>query len=940
MINYENIQVKDYFKLYEEESKKYGNNVIILMQVGSFHEVYSTEERGPPIKKIADELDIIYTKKNKKKDISESNPYMLGFPTHSLQKFVDLLVKKNYTLVIVDQVSDPPKPVRKITNRVTPSTYIDARMSENNNYGNYLVSIVIDSGINMKKEESIMIGISAVDLVVGRTYYHEGISKNYDATYSLDDACRFLQRYPPSEVIWMSLLEENKKINKMSIDDIIEYLNLPKTTHNLERNKVKSLEKISYQRKKIMEIYNLEIEELEKLDKWNLCRLSLMICIYYIERINVELLNRLNRPEMFINDNNLHLGSGVLRELNFMDNNGIVSIIDFTETLMGKRFLKENISNPLTDEKELLKRYDDIKKNKNYIKIKEGLKNIYDMDKIIRKIELENILPMEFYKLYLSLNELMSIKEEIKIENTIFNGVNDLSMKLELYFDMSKIISLNNLDVRESIFNKGIFNDIDNIQNKIEENITSIEKLKEYLEKSLEEGKYLKDKSIIKIERNSLDGEYLSITEKRGKKLEIELKKKNIKILNITSKNYMDELEFDYRNKNCKIKGRWFENNFIEKLKLEKELVDLVRNRYRNIIKEINEEIESIKETSKFVGYLDFINSGSILLNKYHYCIPEIKNKSSSYLRVKNMRHPLVERLGVDYKPHNIVLGKKLKGMLLYGVNSAGKSTLMKSVGVNIILAQIGYPVCAESLTYKPYHNLFTRILGNDNIYSGLSSFMVEMIELNAILKRNNENTLVIADELCRGTEVSSANIIVAYMIEELSKNGASFITASHLHEIIKLENIKKLSNVCAYHLDVKYKDGDLVYNRSLEEGSGRDFYGLEIAKYIIDDKKFIKRTLELSGKLEELKCSKYNNKLVLDKCEICGSKDKLETHHIIFQKEFNKRNINKKKYNLVKNDITNLVCLCSECHDDVDRENIVINGWVNKKLDYKKIEK
>ena len=132
------------------------------------------------------------------------------------------------------------------------------------------------------------------------------------------------------------------------------------------------------------------------------------------------------------------------------------------------------------------------------------------------------------------------------------------------------------------------------------------------------------------------------------------------------------------------------------------------------------------------------------------------------------MRHPIVEKLSTDttYIPHNIELGYETdqNGILLYGINSSGKSTLMKSIGLNVILAQIGYFVSCSHFEFSPYNSLFTRISGNDNLFRGLSSFMVEMMELMAILKRNNNNTLVIADEICRGTEEKSANIIVSYM--------------------------------------------------------------------------------------------------------------------------------------------------------------------------------
>lgn len=933
MINYENIQVKDYIKLHQEQQKKYGDNTLILMQVGSFHEMYCTDKEGPPLHNIAEELDVIYTKKNKKKPISISNPYMLGFPTHALSKFVDILVKKQYTLVIVDQVSEPPKPIRKITKTFTPSTYVESKNEFSQNYGNYLVSIIIEKGINLNKNESIMVGLSAIDLTRGKIFYHEGISKNYDSTYSLDDACRFLQRFPPSEVIWTS--KEIDKINKMKLSEIIEYLNLPKTTNEIKYTKVKPLSKISFQKKKFQELFDLEIDELDNLDIWSNARLSLMLSFYYIERINSTLLRQLEKPKIFSDETNLHLGNKALNQLNFLDPEGIIKVIDKTETIMGKRFLLENLSSPLTDGTILSQRYQDIKNiSKSSDKIRKYLDNIYDLDKINRKIELETVTPSELYKLSSSLEDFLKTKDilskELSVDFSIFDKVQTIFKRINKTFDIEKIMSLNNLDVRTSFFNKGIFKKIDTVQNKLDDTENCYERLRIFLENNLEEGKFIKGKSFVKLERNLVDGIFLSLTQKRAEKIKTSLeKKKSFNIEGITLKNIDTNLDFVIRNKNCKIKGEWFNKKFKEKVELENELVTIIKEKYQEFVKELKTFTNDIKDISQTIAYLDFINSGAIIKTKYHYCLPVIQESVESFFKAKNIRHPLVERISEnEYIPQDISLGKKLKGMILYGVNSAGKSTLMKSIGINVILAQIGYPVSAEKFTFSPYHSIFTRILGNDNIYSGLSSFMVEMIELNAILNRNNKNTLVIADELCRGTEVDSANVIVVYMIEQLAKNNASFISASHLHKIMEFESIKNLESIKAYHLDVKYHKNNLIYNRELKEGQGNDFYGLEIAKYIIEDNNFSNRTLELTNKLEELKTSKYNSKLVMEKCELCESKDKLETHHIVFQKDFNKKLVNKNKFHLVKNDLNNLVCLCQKCHDEIDRNNIKIKKW------------
>ena len=160
-------------------------------------------------------------------------------------------------------------------------------------------------------------------------------------------------------------------------------------------------------------------------------------------------------------------------------------------------------------------------------------------------------------------------------------------------------------------------------------------------------------------------------------------------------------------------------------------------------------------------------------------------------------------------------------------------------------MAQIGYFVSAKILPIIHTNLIFTRINGNDDIYRGLSSFMVEMIELMSILKRNDMNTLVIGDEICRGTEEKSANIIVAYMLETLEKSNTSFITATHLHKIANLPSVVNLKKVKPYHLKVTYDEEKemIIYKRELTEGQGDKFYGLMVAKFLMQDKKFNERT-------------------------------------------------------------------------------------------------
>jgi DNA mismatch repair protein MutS len=214
------------------------------------------------------------------------------------------------------------------------------------------------------------------------------------------------------------------------------------------------------------------------------------------------------------------------------------------------------------------------------------------------------------------------------------------------------------------------------------------------------------------------------------------------------------------------------------------------------------------------------------------------------------------------------------------------------------------------------------------------------MSELRAILKRSNKNTLVICDELCKGTEHKSSLILVMAMLVILAKNKTSFITATHLHEICSLERLKNILNIKLYHLHVDYNESTntITYDRTLKEGSGESFYGLNVAKYLINDNNFmdvanmIKKEIFEIPDLYSHKTSNYNPNVYMEKCQICNHQPKrgeipLETHHIMFQKDFI-NGINNKKIHLQKNHKANLVVLCYKCHDKIDTDEIIINGW------------
>lgn len=312
-----------------------------------------------------------------------------------------------------------------------------------------------------------------------------------------------------------------------------------------------------------------------------------------------------------------------------------------------------------------------------------------------------------------------------------------------------------------------------------------------------------------------------------------------------------------------------------------------------------------------------------------------VEGSAESFVEGTGIRHPLIERLTqTPYVAHSITLapgysaatganvaGSSTRGLLLYGMNASGKSSLMKALGLSVLLAQCGFPVPATSLRLAPFTAIFTRILGNDNLWAGLSSFAVEMTEFREILRFADERSLVLGDELCSGTESLSATALVAAGVETLAARGTKFVFATHLHELAALPDIAGLIGVRAAHLRVHYDAAAdrLVYDRSLAQGSGSALYGLEVCRALDLPVDYLDRAMSLRKSLEGHQVatgSVYSAAAVVERCEVCGSRTGLETHHIRHQADGG------------GDEPSNLVCLCTGCHDDHHAGRLVIERW------------
>ena len=665
----------------------------------------------------------------------------------------------------------------------------------------------------------------------------------------------------------------------------------------------------------------------------------------FIEHHNKDLLKNLTNIQNYNNTSYLYLGNNAIQQLHVLSSDptqnkignrykSLYDVINFTLTPMGRRFLKKELSHPLINPDSIQARYDLIVKFRDYLTpIKEDIQYVCDMEKMHKKLISGDLHPTELYRWIVSYNRIITLYKKIgKIYKLNDESALEIYKILDKTFDIEKLPGYSNANNITNIFLSGFDKEIDDLQTKIDENRNTLKELAKFVEE------YNTPKKSIncRVEFNERDGYHLITTKKRWKEIEESFKTNNkmiggIVIKELVGKDNAATSTKIFSDKLCKISS--------ELIKKEHDIVDKIQEKYREYCISFCEKYKKqINSCISWISYVDFIYSGAMCMDKYKYSIPVLQKSDNSWFKCEKIRHPIVERLSDNYVPFDMELGlAEYTGITLFGLNSAGKSTLQKSVGLNIILAQMGYPVACVKLQYSPYHSLFTRISGNDNLFKGLSSFSVEMLEIRNILKRTNNRSLIIADEVCRGTEYESGLIIVLTMIKLLSEKKANFITASHLHELVKHDMYKNLTNVRSFHIKIIYneKTNVITYNRELCPGSGDNFYGLLVAKSLIDDREFLQISTDIKNTMVTTKkdTSKYNLNIIKDACCICNVKVKdnssevaLETHHIIFQKDAVNNMINEYEH---KNSSKNLVVICQKCHDDVDRGKINILGKV-----------
>lgn len=946
-----------YFNLQKYFEEKYGSDTIVVMEMGSFFEVYEIDNDEMQIGKakiVSELLNIQLTRKSKLILTNDAkNPLMSGVPAVSFDRYLARLVSEDkYTIVIIRQKGLPPKISRYVDRIISPGTNFDY-ISDNE--ANFTTSLVIEENNGI-----YIVGYSAIDITTGKTLLYQSHGNLDDKTLAFDEVFSLMHANKTKEVI---ITFAHKDIKQ---DEVLTYLEIDAHyTYVINTNR----QKIVYQNELFKGIYKPEslltpIEFLD-LEFMPLVSESLAILIDFIIDHDPNIIQKLSHPVMVDNKTTVLLGNNAVEQLQIIskdpDEMTVFKIINNTATSMGKRLLRDRLLHPQMNKQEINRRYKlSDKITEQHKTIHSKLNKIYDIERLCRRLALIKLHPCELNYLHDSLvaiDEMHAIIEQLDIPTNQYEHTKILEFITEIQhtFDLDKTAQFNYNQIDENVINEGISPEIDELVTTNQALISQLELIADVMRDALadELGKDVAE-SYVKVEQTDKTGFYIDITKSRFMLIADQIKDKNIVIDG--RRIFFDEFYYRSQTNNVKITGPIIDEISTKYLSNHSKIVSLTKKTYREFLGVFDRKYTNMMASlSEFIGDLDVAVSNVITAKKYNYVKPKIveAGEEKNFLQIIGLRHPLIEvqeEHGV-FVPNDIIMGdpslidnayrdnllstsargEEVKGILLYGINSSGKSSLMKSIGIAVIMAQAGLFVPAEKMKFSLFESVFTRIVSKDNLIKGMSTFAVEMTELRNIFNRINAKSLVIGDELSHGTETLSGVALVASALMKLNRLNCLHIFATHLHQLTELKQINNIDSLISMHLSVSYDpvDDHLIYNRTLQPGNGSTVYGLEFAKSLHMGSDFIRdaeeirkqiandySSLELLSKKHQ---SNYNKNVYMSACIICGE-EAIETHHIHEQNSADSEGF---IGHVPMNHKYNLIPLCSEHHRMVHQGKI-----------------
>lgn len=973
---------KDYIDLTKKYVDQYGKNTVVLMQVGAFFEVYGFKcpRTGNILKSEIVEFSQLCSLNIAEKKIVYNGDQVLmaGFRDYSLDKYVQKLTENGFTAVVYVQQKEEGKTTihRVLDNIHSAGTYVSFDAEQLPQMTNNIACVWVET---LKKTNDKMNkmainntrGTLVVGIAIANTYTGKSGLTEYQAPYiiqpsTFDDLERIITVHSPNELVLVSQMDDNE------INNLLQYsgINLGDRVHRIRSDlseKALHCTKQKYIKHVLSTFYDEEIfETCSEFQMYPTATQAFCYLMNFIHEHNPNLVKKIAIPD-FNSLSSVILANHTLKQLNILDDganqdsrtigklSSVSSFLNKCCTPMGKRKFHIQLVSPtidttwLTTEYETTTRFLTSDIFSQLSEIRKILTQVRDIEKLCRQIVLRKIYPSSIYNLYhsISLAKLFfdmfdgssyEIQEYLcdGKSHYVKNGCNELIefVNRHLCLDRCKTISsIQTFD--ENIIQSGISNELDQAVQRLEYSQQTFDKIRSALNLAMQEKENNSDTDFVKVHLTEKSGTSLQITKKRGQILkqiangnghtyilgpEYQAYWSELKLSSASTSS--DEIELPLLHKTCK------------SILHEKEVVNSwIGVAYNNILIRIEAEFYDVLEAiASFLAKLDVLQCKAHIAREYHYCCPEIvEDAPKAFIQATDLRHVLIEHIQTNeiYVANSVTIGKEkeVDGILLYGTNAVGKTSFIRSVGVSLIMAQAGLFVPCTKFQYKPYKAIFSRILGNDNLFKGLSTFAVEMSELRVILKMADENSLVLGDELCSGTETESALSIFVSGLTHLHEARTSFLFATHFHEIIKYDEVKALKRLSLKHMAVRYdRELDaLVYDRKLLDGPGNRMYGLEVCKSLHLPEVFLEKAYSIRSKYFPENASvlsdglsTYNAQKIRGCCEICKELGE-EIHHIEPQYLADKTGYVVADGNVFhKNHPANLLAVCKKCHDNL----------------------
>ena len=911
---------KEYIELYKTYTQKYGRKTAIFLMVGSFYELYDIQntETGETECNVREVVDILGIQLSTKRGdfAPHQDGLFAGFPDYALHKWAGRLTTSGWTVVIVDQVKTVQGKVkeRKVSRILSPSTHIENITSAETPY---VITIYIQS-----IQSAPQFGVGILDLTTGSTRTYAGQANGNNDMWTADDLNQLLSVFQPKEII---IYVKSTHLQKPDESNFRRTLGIAHSilVHIRTVDGLGSFSKDLVRAEYLQKIYSIKSILPPKTYlglRSDSEEIALLYLLQFAEEHYPSMLQSFHRNEPWIPQMRLICGNHALTQLQMYSTNhaeSVLGLFDKSITSMGKRAIRERLLQPYSDPTEIMSRLEEVKEYTRWPEdtvrmLERQLRLMYDLPRLHRKILCGLITPQEIAGLFQTYHAIYNIMTHVTPNSVLKEPFRQEDWAsyvtvIHKHFSEDKVATND-----RTVFNTEAYPDIGKTENEIQDILLQFNELRRDIAH-----KGGVNEEAIRLEEREKEPYGL-----KASTVTIQNLKKNVADIRCTelkSGGWIDCAKLQHLNTQLQ-KTREIQDNLVRKHMISACIA----------ISDAGQYIWSLME--QWVCHIDSTQCiGRVSKERGFTCpIIEALDDTGSSVDIKKIRHPLVEASAsrVSYVKHDVSLNIKTKGWLVYGMNASGKSTLMKATGICILLAQAGCFVPAAKMTLRPFQAIYTRILNQDNLFAGLSSFAVEMSELRDILRNANQYSLVLGDELCAGTESTSALALVSSGIQWLSARNAKFIFATHLHDLPEL--IKEHTDVTTWHLHVDYDPvtKKLIYDRQLRPGNGSTLYGLEVARAMDLPFEFIEQAMKNrhrilgSSKQSDATASAWNSEVTRKECEICKKCNNLEVHHLVPRASATNSLL---EDGSAMNDKRNLMVICQTCHDEIHANKIEV---------------